>query len=204
MKIVAITLMAPLLAGCAIPGAVGLAGLALEGGSIMATGKTATDQAISAAVERDCRLLDGLTKGRLCARKEAAVPVVTARARTREERPRRAAPRVVVPRARIDDKWTLLIGTYSEIGGATKRAGLARPGKASISSTVSDGKVVYRVTVGAFRFEDAEEQLARVGGPEIDKIAVLRVCPSWMKDENCISLDRVIEQSAKRSRRAGL
>jgi hypothetical protein len=202
MKIAAITLMAPLLAGCAIPGAVGLAGLALEGGSIMATGKTATDQALSAAVERDCRLLDGLTKGRLCSHSEAAVPVVTAR--VREKRPQRTARRVVVPRARIDDKWTLLIGTYSEIGSATKRAGLARPGKASITSTVARGKVVYRVTVGAFRFEDAEEQRARVGGPGIDKIAVRRVCPSWMKDENCISLDRVIEQSAKVSRRAGL
>jgi hypothetical protein len=204
MKIAAITLITPLLASCAIPGAVGLAGLALEGGSIVSTGKSATDLAISAATERDCHLLSGLTKGRLCADDKIAVTAAKARGQLPEKSPQRAVARVLTPRARVDNKWTLLIGTFSELGGATKRAGLARPGKASISSDVTGGKVVYRVTVGSFPFEDAQKQRATVGGPGIDKIAVLRVCPSWMKDESCISLDRVIMQSPKSSRRAGL
>ncbi len=204
MKIAAITLIAPLLASCAIPGAVGLASLALEGGSIMITGKSATDHAISAATERDCQLLSGLTQGRLCGNDGKAAPAVMARAPLPKKPPQRAVVRKAPPRARVDNKWTLLVGTFSEIGGAAKMAGLVRPGKASITSTVVGGKVIYRVTVGAFPFKDAEKQRARVGGPGIDKIAVHRVCPSWMKDESCISLDRVIAQSAKSSRRAGL
>ena len=194
MKIAATTLLiAPLLASCAMPGAVMLAGMAIEGSSVMATGKTATDQAISAATKKDCRLLSGLTHGRICP--EARPPVVKLRASKPAEKAAIPVARAVTPRARIDNKWTFLIGTFSEIGDATRQAGLVRPVKAVISSAVEGGQVVYRVTAGTFPFEQADQYRARLAGPGLDKIAVMRICPSWMKNESCISLDRVIDQA---------
>jgi hypothetical protein len=45
------------LGGCGLPGAVVVAGYAADGISYLATGKSATDHALSAAVDRDCALL---------------------------------------------------------------------------------------------------------------------------------------------------
>ncbi len=195
MKIAALTLMAPLLASCAVPGAAMLAGIAVEGGSVMATGRTATDQALSAATKRDCRLLAGLTQGRLCSDDKSAAPSVMAKAAVRAEPAALKPARIPVPHAHVGNRWTLLIGTFWDIGAATRMAGLARPHKTSISSTVMDGRVVYQVTVGAFPFEETEKFRAKVSGPGIDKITVMRLCPSWMKEETCISLDRTIERA---------
>lgn len=50
-------LTATALGGCALPGAVVVAGYAADGASYLLTGKSATDHALSAAVDRDCALL---------------------------------------------------------------------------------------------------------------------------------------------------
>ncbi len=208
MRFVHFLFLSPFLAGCSIPGAVGLAGLALEGGSVVATGKSATDQIVSAAVEKDCELLEGLTRGKPCKekglKKEEKPPPgrkLTAQAASRTNA---RAGRRWIPRTQIDDRWTFLVGTYEELGEADKRARLVGPIGASISSTVVDGKVHYRVTAGLFPFQDADRQREKVGGPGVDKMAVLRVCPSWMQDETCISLDRIIRQATPGQRKAKL
>jgi hypothetical protein len=166
MKIAAITLIAPLLASCAIPGAVGLASLALEGGSIMITGKPATDHAISAATERDCQLLSGLTQGRLCGNDGKAAPAVMARAPLPKKPPQRAVVRKAPPRARVDNKWTLLVGTFSEIGGAAKMAGLVRPGKASITSRWSAARSSTASLLGRFHLKMRKSSVPVLAGRE--------------------------------------
>jgi hypothetical protein len=45
------------LAGCGLPGAVVVASYAADGASYLVTGKSATDHALSAAMDRDCALL---------------------------------------------------------------------------------------------------------------------------------------------------
>ena len=49
--------LAASLGGCGLPGAVVVAGYAADGASYLVTGKSATDHALSAAVDRDCALL---------------------------------------------------------------------------------------------------------------------------------------------------
>lgn len=62
------TLALPL-AGCVLPPAVGIASLAIDAGSFAATGKTATDHAISSVAGQDCRVL-GFLEGRICKEKQ--------------------------------------------------------------------------------------------------------------------------------------
>jgi hypothetical protein len=45
------------LAGCGVPAGVVVAGYVADGASYLATGKSATDHALSAAVDRDCAVL---------------------------------------------------------------------------------------------------------------------------------------------------
>lgn len=62
------TLALPL-AGCVLPPAVGIASMAIDAGSFAATGKTATDHAISGIAGQDCRVL-GILEGRICKEKQ--------------------------------------------------------------------------------------------------------------------------------------
>jgi hypothetical protein len=206
MRLAGILMLSPLLAGCAVPGAIGLAGIAIEGASVIATGKSASDQIVSAAVDKDCELIEGLTRGKACKdRKQAKKEEQPSTVAKTTENTRPVRRHRWIPRTKVDDRWTFHVGTFRELGEATKRARLASPGKASISSTVVDGEVHYRVTVGLFPFANADSERDRVGGAGTDKMAVLRVCPSWMQDASCVSLDRVIPQkvSERRKKTAG-
>jgi fatty acid/phospholipid biosynthesis enzyme len=49
--------LAASLGGCAIPGAVTVTGYAADGASFLLTGKSASDHALSLAMDRDCALL---------------------------------------------------------------------------------------------------------------------------------------------------
>ena len=50
------------LTGCVLPPAVTMAAVAVDFGSLFATGKTATDHAVSHAVKEDCRVWRGIRK----------------------------------------------------------------------------------------------------------------------------------------------
>lgn len=56
MKKIAIVMLLPLLTGCGIPPAITIASYALDGGLLLATGKTTKDHALSAAMQQDCNL----------------------------------------------------------------------------------------------------------------------------------------------------
>jgi hypothetical protein len=70
------------LGGCGLPAAVVVASYAADGASYLATGKSATDHALSAAVDRDCALL------RLAANEQ---PCRISEKNRRDERERRNA-----------------------------------------------------------------------------------------------------------------
>ena len=211
-RLAALALLAPLLSGCGLPEAVTVAGLVVEGGSFLGTGKTVSDHALSAATDRDCSMLAGVTRGRFCAeeaggpaadRKNVRTPIRVAgsapgagTAAVLPKTPQKPAEPEPVARL-IDDRWTMLVGTFEEMGAAVKTAERALPAKASISSAVTDGRVIYRVTIGAFPLDAAEGERAKIGWMETEKVVVLRICPSWMADESCISLDRVINRQAR-------
>lgn len=215
-RFAALALLGPFLSGCGLPEAVTVAGFVVESGSFLGTGKTVSDHALSAATDRDCSVLAGVTRSRFCEeeagvssvdRKDVRKPVGTpvaamtmppgARAAVvvhkTPQRPTRPAP--VAPL--IEDRWTLLVGTFEEMGAAVRTAELALPAKASISSAVSAGRVTYRVTIGAFPLNAAEDEREKIGWMASEKVRVLRICPSWMADESCISLDRVIHRQAR-------
>lgn len=217
-RIAVMALLAPLLSGCGLPEAVTVAGLVVEGGSFLGTGKTVSDHALSAAADRDCSMLAGITRGRLCEeeagqpagdRKKLRRPAVATglmpgaapAAISRKKPLEPAEPEAIEPR--IEDRWTLLVGTFEEMGAAVRTAELALPTKASISSAVTDGQVTYRVTIGAFPLDAAESERGKIGWMAAEKVRVLRICPSWMADESCISLERVIDRQAMISAPAG-
>ena len=56
MKRIAIIMLLPLLGGCGIPPAVAIASYALDGGLLIATGKTSKDHVLSAAMQQDCNM----------------------------------------------------------------------------------------------------------------------------------------------------
>ena len=217
-RIAAMALLMPLLSGCGLPEVVTVAGLVVEGGSFLGTGKTVSDHALSAAADRDCSMLAGITRGRLCegeagqpaaGRKTVRRPIgavgatpVAGPTAVSEHLPRKPVePGPAAPR--IEDRWTLLVGTVEEMGAAVRMAELALPAKASISSAVTDGQVTYRVTIGAFPLDAAESERGKIGWMAAEKVRVLRICPSWMADESCISLERVIDRQARISAPAG-
>jgi hypothetical protein len=59
-------LLAPLLAGCAVPPAVTIVSLVADGVSYAATGKSTTDHAISAVAGQDCALLRAAQDKAIC------------------------------------------------------------------------------------------------------------------------------------------
>jgi len=206
-RIAALALLAPLLSGCGLPESLTVAGLVIEGGSFLGTGKTVSDHALSAATDRDCRMLAGVTRGRVCEAEAEPVPDrknvsrasgAVADSHAPAEKP--VEPKPVAPL--IKERWTLLVGTFEEIGAAVRTAELALPAKASISSAVTDGQVIYRVTIGAFPLDAAEDEREKIDWMAAEKVLVLRICPSWMVDESCISLDRVIDRPARILQRA--
>lgn len=65
-----------LLAGCAVPPAVTIASLAVDGFSYAATGKSTTDHALSAITREDCAVLRVLKEEAVCSPEETLVGMV--------------------------------------------------------------------------------------------------------------------------------
>jgi hypothetical protein len=65
-----------LLAGCAIPPAVTIASLAVDGVSYFTTGKSTTDHALSAVASEDCALMRVIQEKAICTPDETQVGMV--------------------------------------------------------------------------------------------------------------------------------
>jgi hypothetical protein len=76
-----------LLAGCAIPPALTIASLAVDGVSYLSTGKSTTDHALSAVASEDCALMRVLQEKAICTSDETLVGMVDTPATGDEELP---------------------------------------------------------------------------------------------------------------------
>lgn len=73
MKRLSVLAVAPfLLTGCGVPSAVVMTTYAVDGVTYVSSGKTLTGHAVSAATDKDCSILFGITRGELCKDKEIA------------------------------------------------------------------------------------------------------------------------------------
>lgn len=66
MKIAVLAAVPLLLSACGLPTAVVVTSYAVDGVAFVSTGKTLTAHALSAATDKDCSILFGLTRGELC------------------------------------------------------------------------------------------------------------------------------------------
>ncbi len=190
-RTVAIILFPLLLSACAVPSALTLAGYAVESASYMKTGKTVSDHAVSAVAGRDCQLLHGVTKGKVCKDQKrsgkalAKTRVAGVRAVNRAENRNKTGGKSkhVRPPA---EKWVVVVGTYPDLLVAKKSAAAEAPQKTQIVTAVVDGEVVYRVTSLPFGSADAENKKGTFVRSETPHVSLVPVCPEWMQDDKCI------------------
>jgi hypothetical protein len=76
-----------LLAGCAVPPALTIASLAVDGISYATTGKSTTDHALSAVASEDCALMRALQEKAICTPDETQVGMIDPPASEDEELP---------------------------------------------------------------------------------------------------------------------
>lgn len=94
--------------------------------------------------------------------------------------------------------WTLVVGTFDNEAAAEDLVKRLRPESATITVSVVQGDVAYRVTTAPFKISDAESRKERVAHLELPDVHVVRVCPAWMQDDRCVMLERAkVRQRAK-------
>lgn len=207
MRRAAILVLPLLLSGCGVSATAVVASAVIDGASVATTGKTVPDYAISAITDRDCMILHGITRGRLCedppeaqeeetgagqpaAPNEDTAAAAFAMAAAIDAEAAAAAPDLGPARSEYRPSWTLLLATVEDYGEAVGAAWRLKPKPGLITATVIDGKVVYRVTTEPFRFEEANARKNQVAAQDFASAVLSAVCPYWMQDESCIVLDR--------------
>ena len=191
-----------LLSGCGFSSTAIVASALVEGTSVAATGKTVSDYAISEITDRDCTLLHGITRGRVCqdpqdaARDPGAAIAATAEPAAAEDAtlevpagPDTAFPK---PAGRYEPAWTLVLTVVEDYGQAVSAARRLQPKPGLITTASVDGKVVYRVTTEPFSFDEAADRQRQATSQNFANAVLSAVCPYWMQDDSCIVLDRML------------
>ncbi|MBT5047405.1 MAG: hypothetical protein HOM58_02800, partial [Rhodospirillaceae bacterium] len=135
MRFAALATLLFLLTACGIPSGVLVAGYAIDSASYVGTGKTVSDYAISAATKKDCSVLYGVTRGKIC--EDAPVKQVAAPSDTRV--PDRVPPGNLVPDNLQMVTEPMMLGDASTVDFDDSFANLATT---KVSTNISTNEVV--------------------------------------------------------------
>lgn len=201
MKRVVILALPLLLSGCGVSSTAIVASAVVEGTSVATTGKTVPDYAISGITDRDCTLLYGITRGRVCQdppdaeRDPEAIAETSEPAAAEDATPQVPAGSDTVlsrPAGPYQPAWTLVLTMVEDYGQAVSAARGLQPKPGLITAAEVDGKVVYRVTTEPFSFEEAADRRRQAASQNFANAVLSAVCPYWMQDDTCIVLDRTL------------
>jgi hypothetical protein len=196
---------AVMLAGCGVvPPVVSALSYAIDGFSLITTGKSPTDLALSAAVERDCALWRIFTTGEVCrdyTLTASATPIDLSPAPDRTARPATghdgsepvvggsmepapspagaSEPKQAAP-ARLH---YLVLASFREVRPAEQLAAAHRAIGASVRQAEVDGKRWYRVVAGPASLAELTPMQSRLGEAALERPWILSETPETPRFE---------------------
>ena len=196
-RAIVLALLLPLFA-CAVTPEFLVGSSLVDSTSSAATGKTVPDYAISAMTERDCVLLHGLSRGRICEE-----PIDGNKGFTSDmgpvpeplDAPATSPTTAEEPRSKSSGResaWTLVLAVVADYTQAVDMARRLQPKPGLVTAVEVAGEVAYRVTTQPFKFEEAAERQQDVAAQNFTSAVLAAVCPHWMQDGKCVVLDRVL------------
>ena len=94
--------------------------------------------------------------------------------------------------AKTKQKWTLVLGSFTDYRRAVELALKVKPEAGLLTTIVVDGKIHYRVSTPALKRDQAEGRKSNIADLKIKNVKLMPVCPPWEQKDGCVALDRQI------------
>ena len=197
MKFALLAVLPLQLSACAIPAAV-VVTAAADGVTFLSSGKSVTSHTLTAATDKDCSLLFGITRGEFCKEKEKSNGYAYRDAGfvLPNDDPT-VGEHVTAPAAKRPEagqpQWTLVLGSFADYRSAVDLARQVKPEQGLVTMTSVGGEVNYLVSTGPLRRDQDVGRQLNITALKLDNVKLMPVCPARMQNQKCVALDQTLE-----------